>query len=248
MSHEFLLQMQDVSKTFPGVRALSGVNLEVRPGTVHALMGENGAGKSTLMKILIGMYQADPGATIILDGTPATIPDTAAGLGLGISMIHQELSPVPEMTVAENIFLGREPVARFGLVSRKQMVSACRELFNRWEIDIDPRARMRTLSIAQTQMVEIAANGLRRNTVFFGKLGDRYSPGFIQLIKDQLVTLFCVHSTPIQLMCICAHERPIKVRKSRHDSHLPYSGSIILDPPLVQTLHHNSRNPHRFSM
>ena len=156
MSDEFLLQMQDVSKTFPGVRALAGVNLEVRPGTVHALMGENGAGKSTLMKILIGMYQADPGATIILGGEKVDIPDTAAGLGLGISMIHQELSPVPEMTVAENIFLGREPVARFGLVSRKQMVSSCRELFQRWEIDIDPRARMRTLSIAQTQMVEIA--------------------------------------------------------------------------------------------
>ncbi len=156
MSEEFVLQMQGVSKTFPGVRALDGVTLEVRPGTVHALMGENGAGKSTLMKILIGMYQADPGATILVGGQAVDIPDTKAGLGLGISMIHQELSPVPEMTVAENIFLGREPTARFGMVSRKQMTDECRQLFKRWEIDIDPRARMRSLSIAQTQMVEIA--------------------------------------------------------------------------------------------
>ncbi len=156
MSEEFVLQMQGVSKTFPGVRALDGVTLEVRPGTVHALMGENGAGKSTLMKILIGMYQADPGATITVGGQTVEIPDTKAGLSLGISMIHQELSPVPEMTVAENIFLGREPTGRFGLVSRTQMSDECRELFQRWEIDIDPRARMRTLSIAQTQMVEIA--------------------------------------------------------------------------------------------
>ena len=99
MTDEFLLQMQGIDKSFPGVHALDRVDLNVRPGTVHSLMGENGAGKSTLMKVLIGMYQPD-GGTITFDGKQVEISDTATGLSLGISMIHQELSPVPEMTVA----------------------------------------------------------------------------------------------------------------------------------------------------
>ena len=154
MTESFLLQMQGIDKTFPGVHALDHVDLNVRAGTVHSLMGENGAGKSTLMKVLIGMYQPD-GGQIVFDGQPVQISDTATGLGLGISMIHQELS-VPEMTVAENIFLGREPVSKFGLISRRQMKHATQELFDRWEIKIDPTAQMKNLSIAQTQMVEIA--------------------------------------------------------------------------------------------
>ena len=109
MADEFLLRMEGISKSFPGVKALDEVHLERRPGTVHALMGENGAGKSTLMKVLIGMYIPDSG-TITIGGQQVRSPDTAAALKLGISMIHQELSPVPEMTVAENIYLGREPL------------------------------------------------------------------------------------------------------------------------------------------
>jgi len=140
MTDEFLLEMQGIDKLFPGVHALDHVDLRVRPGTVHSLMGENGAGKSTLMKVLIGMYQPD-GGTITFDGKQVTIPDTSTGLGLGISMIHQELSPVPEMTVAENIWLGREPLTRFGLISRREMKRATLELFNRWEILINPPSR-----------------------------------------------------------------------------------------------------------
>ncbi len=155
MSDDYLLQMQGIDKNFPGVHALDHVDLNVRAGTVHSLMGENGAGKSTLMKVLIGMYQPDEG-TIVFDGRPVQISDTATGLGLGISMIHQELSPVPEMTVAENIFLGREPRNGIGLVSRREMNRATRELFDKWEISINPAAQMKNLSIAQTQMVEIA--------------------------------------------------------------------------------------------
>ena len=155
MSDDFLLQMQGIDKNFPGVHALDHVDLSVRAGTVHSLMGENGAGKSTLMKVLIGMYQPDEG-TITFDGKQVQIPDTATGLGLGISMIHQELSPVPEMTVVENIFLGREPRNGIGLVSRREMNRAARELFDRWEISINPSTLMKNLSIAQTQMVEIA--------------------------------------------------------------------------------------------
>jgi inositol transport system ATP-binding protein len=155
MSDQYLLQMQGIDKVFPGVHALDHVDLNVRPGTVHSLMGENGAGKSTLMKVLIGMYQPD-GGTIVFDGREVQVSDTATGLGLGISMIHQELSPVPEMTVAENIWLGREPRGKLGLISRTEMRRATRELFDRWEIQINPSAQMKNLSVAQTQMVEIA--------------------------------------------------------------------------------------------
>jgi inositol transport system ATP-binding protein len=155
MSDEHLLRMEGISKSFPGVQALDNVHLEVLPGTVHALMGENGAGKSTLMKVLIGMYHADAG-TITFGGNGVRIPDTAAALRLGISMIHQELSPVPGMTVAENIYLGREPLGRLGLIDKRRMVESARALFERWEIDLDPRAVMSSLSVAQTQMVEIA--------------------------------------------------------------------------------------------
>ncbi|MGB4627870.1 MAG: sugar ABC transporter ATP-binding protein [Propionicimonas sp.] len=155
MTDEFLLKMQGIDKIFPGVRALDHVDLNVRAGTVHSLMGENGAGKSTLMKVLIGMYQPD-GGTIFFDGKQVQISDTATGLGMGISMIHQVLSPVPEMTVAENIWLGREPVTKFGLISRREMNQASQALFDRWEIRIDPTKKMKDLSIAQTQMVEIA--------------------------------------------------------------------------------------------
>jgi inositol transport system ATP-binding protein len=155
MADEFLLRMEGITKTFPGVKALDDVRLEVAPGTVHALMGENGAGKSTLMKVLIGMYQADAG-TISFDGREVHIADTAKALGMGISMIHQELSPVPHMTVAENIFLGREPINRFGFVDKRRMVADTAALFKRWDIAINPRKVMRQLSVAQTQMVEIA--------------------------------------------------------------------------------------------
>ena len=155
MADEYLLEMEGISKTFPGVKALDGVHLKVKPGTVHALMGENGAGKSTLMKVLIGMYQADAG-TITFGGQTVEIQDTATALGMGISMIHQELSPVPHMTVAENIYLGREPVNRLGLVDKRRMATDTRLLLERLQMTINPRATMRRLSIAQSQMVEIA--------------------------------------------------------------------------------------------
>ena len=118
-------------------------------------MGENGAGKSTLMKVLAGIYHADAGS-ILINGAQVSIPDSATALKLGISMIHQELSPVPAMMVAENIYLGREPLNRFGLVDKRQMIRNAQALFDKWQIDINPRATMKTLVVAQMQMVEIA--------------------------------------------------------------------------------------------
>jgi len=155
MADEFLLRMTDVCKQFPGVCALDSVQLRVRAGTVHALMGENGAGKSTLMKCLIGMYRPDSGA-IVFDGRAITVPDTRAALALGISMIHQELNPIPHMTVAENIYLGRETRTWYGLVDMKAMNRRTRELLDRLGIRLNPRAKMVDLSIANTQLVEIA--------------------------------------------------------------------------------------------
>lgn len=155
MSNDTILVMEHISKTFPGVKALQDVQLTVRKGTVHALMGENGAGKSTLMKILNGMYTPDSG-TITFNGQVVTIPNTHTALQLGIAMIHQELAPVPYMTVAENIFLGREPVGRFGMVDWRKLASNTRALLDRLEIRIDPNTLMKELSVANTQMVEIA--------------------------------------------------------------------------------------------
>ena len=155
MSDEYLLRMEGITKTFPGVKALDNVRLDVRPGTVHALMGENGAGKSTLMKILIGMYREDSG-TITFKGEKVDIPDTKTGLKLGISMIHQELSPVPEMTIAENIYLGREPRNKLGLVDHAKMVADTRALFDKWEINLNAKRQMKTLTVAGMQMVEIS--------------------------------------------------------------------------------------------
>ncbi len=155
MGDEVLLRMTGVSKAFPGVQALDDVHLDVEAGTVHALMGENGAGKSTLMNVLAGIYRPDAGR-IELNGSEVHVPDSATALGLGIAMIHQELSAVPEMTVAENMFLGREPVSRLGLVDKRAMLERTQAVFDKWSIDIRPRRVMKTLSVAQMQMVEIA--------------------------------------------------------------------------------------------
>ena len=155
METEYVLEMENISKAFPGVRALSNVQLRVRKGTVHGLMGENGAGKSTLMKCLIGIYVPDSG-TITLKGEKLHITSTHYALSKGISMIHQELCPIPEMTVAENIYLGREPMNWCGLVDMPKMNRMTSELLGRLHIKIKPTARMRELSIAQSQLVEIA--------------------------------------------------------------------------------------------
>ena len=150
----FALEAEGISKFFPGVKALDNVSLRVRPGTVHALMGENGAGKSTLMKCLIGMYRPDKG-TIKIKGEPLQFQDTMDALRSGISMIHQELNLVPYMTVAENIWLGREPM-KFGFVDHARLNQKTQELLNRLNIRLKAESMVGELSIASQQMVEIA--------------------------------------------------------------------------------------------
>jgi len=151
----FIVEMKGITKRFPGVLALNDVKLNLRAGTVHSLMGENGAGKSTLMKILAGVYTLDEGQ-ILIDGKPVSITDPRSGLDHGIAMIHQELSFIPELTAAENIYLGRELRGIGGLVSKRKMAEEAQKVFDRWGIKINATAHMRDLSVAQAQMVEIA--------------------------------------------------------------------------------------------
>ena len=150
-----LLRMRNIVKNFPGVKALKGVDLDVRAGEVHALMGENGAGKSTLMKCLIGIQPPTSGE-IIFDGHKLENYGPHEALNMGIAMIHQELSPVAHRPIMENVWLGREPVNRFGLVDHRRMAEMTREVLKLIELDIDPRTRMGELTVAKMQMVEIA--------------------------------------------------------------------------------------------
>jgi ribose transport system ATP-binding protein len=150
------LEMRNISKTFPGVKALNNVQLKAWGGEVLALMGENGAGKSTLMKILSGAYQADPGGEILIDGRPVQITDPIAAKALGIAIIYQELALAPNLTVAENIYLGVEPSGRGGVVDRRAMEDGCRPVLERLGAPFGPRTVVGGLSIAEQQLVEIA--------------------------------------------------------------------------------------------
>jgi len=149
------LRMQDISKSFPGVQALDRVHMEVQPGEVHALLGENGAGKSTLMKILSGVYQPD-GGEILIEGRSVQFSDTRAAEQAGIAIIHQELNLIPQMTVAENIYLGREPRGKFGLVDYKAMRQAAEMELQQLEGNIPVQAHIADLRVGEQQLVEIA--------------------------------------------------------------------------------------------
>jgi inositol transport system ATP-binding protein len=154
-SYEYVLEVSDVRKEFPGVVALDNVQLKIRPGTVHALMGENGAGKSTLMKVIAGIYQPDSGH-LKLRGSSIALPTPLAAQEAGIAMIHQELLLMDHMTVAENIWIRREPKNSFGFIDHDRMRSMTVELFNRLNIRINPDLNIQELSVANRQMVEIA--------------------------------------------------------------------------------------------
>ncbi len=150
-----VLEMKNVSKTFPGVKALQNVELTVYPSEVHSLMGENGAGKSTLMKILSGAYHADKGSEIFVDGEKVFITDPLSAKRIGIAVIYQELSLSPNLTIAENIFLGSE-IASNGIVNRAAMEAESQETLDRLGVTFSPKTIVGTLSIAEQQMIEIA--------------------------------------------------------------------------------------------
>lgn len=150
-----VLALDGVTKTFPGVRALSDVSLNLYPGEVTALVGENGAGKSTVVKILTGIYQPD-GGTIRVDGAAARFPTAQDAAAAGITAIHQETVLFDELSVAENIFLGHAPRGRFGLIDTARMMSAARDILHGIGAEIDPSVRLRDLGIANKHLVAIA--------------------------------------------------------------------------------------------
>ena len=158
MSAEYVLELRHMSKSFPGVKALDDVSVRVRPGSVHALMGENGAGKSTLMKCIFGIYAPDEGE-ILLDGKPVEFQNSRQALDGGVSMIHQELLSVPNRSVEENLWLGRYPlkgIGPFRLIDGKKMRADTKALFKKLNMDIDPAVWVRNLSVSKVQSIEIA--------------------------------------------------------------------------------------------
>ena len=155
MEQPALLEMRGITKEFPGVKALDGVSLTVRPGTVHALMGENGAGKSTLMKCLFGIYAKDSG-TITLEGKEVNFKSSKEAMENGVAMVHQELNQALTRTVTDNLWLGRYPKVAGLMVSESVMRKRTREIFEELDVHVDPKAIMSTLPVSQRQMVEIA--------------------------------------------------------------------------------------------
>ncbi|WP_421277631.1 galactose/methyl galactoside ABC transporter ATP-binding protein MglA [Aeromonas veronii] len=151
---EWLLEMIDISKSFPGVKALDNVNLRVRPHSVHALMGENGAGKSTLLKCLFGIYEKDQGK-IFFKGQEINFTSSKEALENGVSMVHQELNLVLQRTVMDNMWLGRYPTKGW-FIDHGKMYDDTKRIFDELDIDIDPKVKVATLSVSQMQMIEIA--------------------------------------------------------------------------------------------
>jgi len=155
---EYRLEMRDVVKIFPGVKALDNAQLKLRPGSVHALMGENGAGKSTLMKCMFGIYHMDEGE-IIYEGEKVQIKGPLDALHKGIAMVHQELQPIPERSIGENIYVGRYPTKHFGpvtVIDHEKMYADAAKVLQEVHLNFDPKAKLGTLSVSQMQLVEIA--------------------------------------------------------------------------------------------
>ena len=154
MQENSIVELKNIRKEFPGVVALDEVNMKIREGTIHALVGENGAGKSTLMKILSGTYQNYEGS-VICGGKTVHLKNEKDAFAHGISIVAQELNYVPELSIAENLFLGREPVKNGLFLDKKKRKETTQELLNLMKLDYDPSALMGSLSVAQRQMIEI---------------------------------------------------------------------------------------------
>ncbi len=152
---EYILQMKNIEKSFPGVKALNNASFNLKAGEVHALVGENGAGKSTLMKILCGIHRRDEGEILLFD-KPVDFQNIAQSQKMGISIIHQELNMIGDLTVAQNIFIGREPMIKGICINDAKMEKDSRDLLQNLGIDIDPSTKLRDLTVGHQQMVEIA--------------------------------------------------------------------------------------------
>ena len=154
---EYILDLKNVKKTFSEVQALKGVSFKIQKGEVHALhFGENGAGKSTLVKCIAGAQSPDPGGEIYYRGKKVNIKSPIEGLSMGISVIYQEFNLIPHLSIAENIFLGREPTNAWGAIDWKKMHDMTRKLLSQLDMNVEPDVKISELGVAQKQMVEIS--------------------------------------------------------------------------------------------
>lgn len=190
MDQDILLQMTDITKTFPGVKALDHVSLTLKRGTVHALMGENGAGKSTLMKCLFGIYNKDSG-TILLEGKEVNFKNSREALDNGVAMVHQELNQALKRSVMDNIWLGRYPKHLGLVVDETKMYRETMKIFDELGINVDPHRIMSTMPVSQRQMVEIAkAVSYRSKVIVFDEPTS-------SLTEDEVEHLFrIINSSP----------------------------------------------------
>ena len=150
--NDMILKLENVVKVFPGVKALDGVHLEIKKGEIHALCGENGAGKSTLMKIISGAYDITSGK-IYLEGKEVKFSSTREAQNAGISMIYQEFNLIPYLSVAENLFLDRQPKNKFGLIDWKRLTKDAESLLRKVGLKLDPKTLVHDISVAECQMV-----------------------------------------------------------------------------------------------
>ncbi|MDZ4392747.1 ATP-binding cassette domain-containing protein, partial [Cypionkella sp.] len=196
-----VIRLSAIEKRFPGVHALRAAQFDLKAGEVHALMGENGAGKSTLMKVLAGIYAPDSGS-ISVSGAEVRIAGPRAAQALGIGIIHQELALMPDLTVAQNIFIGREPRSRWGLLDEAQINRDAEVIFAAMKVPLDPRAEVRSLTIAKQQMVEIAKALSFRSRILImdeptAALSDRETEQLFRIIEEQrdkgLAVLYISH-------------------------------------------------------
>lgn len=190
---DYILEMIGISKSFFKVKVLDSVTLKVKPGEVHALVGENGAGKSTLMKILMGIYERDEGE-ILLDQQRAVFQNPRDAINSGISMIHQELNSVLDLNVAENVFLGREPriinAGGLSTVNKKEEIERTASLFENMGVEINPKSLMRNLSVAQRQLVEIVkAISLSAKVVIMDEPTSAITEKEVKTLFDQIAKL-----------------------------------------------------------
>ncbi|MGC4018089.1 MAG: sugar ABC transporter ATP-binding protein [Muricomes sp.] len=186
--NKYLLEMVDVVKEFPGVKALDGVNLQIKPGEVHVICGENGAGKSTLMKVINGTYIAD-GGKMFFKGEEIGPHDVQETIKMGIAMIYQELNPVLEMTIAENIYLGREP-EKGGFVDYKKMYDDAQTLLDSLDIPYRAKMKMRELSLAGHQLIEIAkAISMNASLIIMDEPSSAIGDDEIKILFEQIFSL-----------------------------------------------------------
>ena len=229
-SQEPFIRLEGISKSFPGVKALNNVSLNVYPGEIHALTGENGSGKSTLSKVIGGLYQADAGV-IYLDGNPVSIPNPAVALRHGIVTISQELSLATSLTVAENIFLGRLARTRGGLIDWGKTNRDAQTVLDRLGVHVDPRTRVSTLSIELQQEVEIAralSNDARLLIL------DEATSSLSEAATDRLLTIVEELATEGVAVLMISHRMP-ELYRCAHRATVLRDGNLVGEVPLPQT-------------